>query len=52
MDPLVVTNVSLWGSMLIVGEAAHVCRQGVYGNCVPYVQFFCEPKTALEKKNV
>ena len=36
--------------MLIVGEAAHGCRQGVYGNSIPYARFFCELKTALEKK--
>ena len=35
------------GGALIVGEALRVWGKGVYGNTVPFAQFYCELKTTL-----
>lgn len=38
--------------MLIIGEATHVCGQGVYGKSLPFSQICSEPETALKKCKV
>ena len=48
IESLTVKNVPLWSGILIVGKAACVRGQGVYGNSVLYAQFCCEPKIALK----
>lgn len=34
------------------GEAVHVCELGIYGNSVPSVEFWCEPKTSQKRDQV
>ena len=36
----------------IVGMAVHMSGEGICEKSVLYLQFFCEPKTALKKSTV
>jgi len=46
-----VTSVPLWGRMLIAGETGgwKLVEKELNENSVLCAQFYCEPKTALEK---
>lgn len=44
--------ITLVERMLIIGEATHVCGQGVYGKSLPFSQICSEPETALKKCKV
>ena len=46
----IVINVLRQWEMLTVGEVIHELEQGLYGEFLPFTQFYCETKTALKNK--